>query len=71
MIFYLKLKVMIFDNHIHFNSLIKLTNKAIYFNKLKILILLVVAIKVKILMIIYKKITNYNQITIIYIKKVF
>ena len=33
MIFYLKLKVMIFDNHIHFNSLIKLTNKAIYFNK--------------------------------------
>ena len=71
MIFYLKLKVMIFDNHIHFNSLIKLTNKAIYFNKLKNLILLVVAIKVKILMIIYKKITNYNQITIIYIKKVF
>ena len=65
MIFYLKLKVMIFDNHIHFNSLIKLTNKAIYFNKLKNLILLVVAIKVKILMIIYKKITNYNQITII------
>ena len=71
MIFYLKLKVMIFDNHIHFNSLIKLTNKAIYFNKLKNLILLVVAIKVKILMIIYRKITNYNQITIIYIKKVF